>query len=77
MLLTTAQVAAITNYSVDTVRAKFASGELPGRRNGKGHWRAVEAEILAAIAPNGQRNQNDIAARVRAGLRRSALNVKR
>lgn len=77
MFLTTKQVAELTSYSVDTVRAKFANGELPGRRSGNGHWRAVEAEILAAITPTGQRNQIDLAARVRAGLRRSAVNVKR
>jgi excisionase family DNA binding protein len=80
--LTANQVAEITGYSVDTVRAKFADGSLPAHRLGRGHWRATEAEIRDAMQGRvTQRGQGapgfDFAACMREGIDRAAVRVAR
>lgn len=80
--LTANQVAEITGYSVDTVRAKFADGSLPAHRLGHGHWRATESEIRDAmqgrVAQRGQGAHGiDFSAALRAGIDKAAVRVAR
>lgn len=78
--ITAADVAAMTGYTVATVRAKFADGSLPAYRLHSGHWRAIESEIRAVMQgrPVTSRGEGaDITAAVRAALRRSAARVVR
>lgn len=79
--LTASQVAELTGYSVDTVRAKFADGSLPAHRiGGRGHWRALEPEIRAAIEgrPHSRATAGvDIRQSIRRALDKAAIQVAR
>lgn len=78
--ITAADVAAMTGYTVATVRAKFADGSLPAYRLHSGHWRAIESEICAVMQgrPVTSRGDGvDIRTAMRTALRRSAARVIR
>lgn len=52
-LLTPKQIAKLSGYKVETVRAKLAKGEIKGRLF-NGHWRARRADVQVWIDTGGR-----------------------